>query len=100
LLASLEHSLFGYSRRTWPSIAGLHRVLRWSSASANSFADFGGGILSFGFIPQGRAFAVVADVLRYDDEHFGFSDTADVDCGLFAAGEQHQSSGEQVRHAA
>jgi hypothetical protein len=42
----------------------------------------------------------VADVLRYDDEHFGFSDTADVDCGVFAAGKQHQSSGEQVRHAA
>ena len=53
-----------------------------------------------GFVPEGRPLAFVADVFCRDNEHFSFGDIADVDCSLFADGEQHLSSGEEVRNAA
>ena len=58
-----------------------------TSASVDCPADSGGGILSWDFVPQGRAFAFVGAFLCHDDERFGFGDPAGVGCGVFAAAE-------------
>jgi hypothetical protein len=86
LLVSLVHPAPSVYGRAWPNTASLHHILCRASASDDCFADFGGDILRLDYVPQGRAFAFMGDFLCHDDECFGFSNVADVDSHLLAAG--------------